>query len=120
MTTNSSEYSREWREKNRSAARAHSRKYNKSEKGAAKNREGSLKYMKKNTEKVRAQQLVRNAVRRGDITPEVRCEECGEETKLHGHHDNYSCPLDVRWLCPPCHKEHHAAITEACCEAINE
>lgn len=34
------------------------------------------------------------------------CEVCGA-LKVHAHHDDYSKPLDVRWLCPPCHRSHH-------------
>lgn len=34
------------------------------------------------------------------------CEVCGA-SKTHAHHDNYSKPLDVRWLCPVHHAEAH-------------
>lgn len=35
-----------------------------------------------------------------------RCEVCGAEY-THAHHDDYSRPLEVRWLCPVHHKEVH-------------
>lgn len=34
------------------------------------------------------------------------CEICGAE-KVDAHHDDYSKPLDVRWLCRFHHAEHH-------------
>jgi len=34
------------------------------------------------------------------------CEKCGKP-KAHAHHDDYSKPLVVRWLCPQHHTEHH-------------
>ena len=58
-----------------------------------------------NPEKHRARQLTYNAKRRGELVPEP-CESCGE-TKVHAHHDDYSKPLDVRWLCKPCHSAWH-------------
>jgi len=42
-----------------------------------------------------------------------KCEECGETRKLHGHHDDYSKPKQVRWLCGRCHAEFHAALRRA-------
>lgn len=36
------------------------------------------------------------------------CEKCGA-TKVDAHHDDYSRPLDVRWLCRSHHLEHHRA-----------
>jgi Zn finger protein HypA/HybF involved in hydrogenase expression len=40
-----------------------------------------------------------------------RCQECRRETRLHGHHDDYSKPLKVRWLCPRCHAATHTGDT---------
>lgn len=54
----------------------------------------------------RARRLLRSAIERGDIT-RAPCEQCGS-TPAHGHHDDYSKPLAVRWLCRKHHDEHHA------------
>jgi hypothetical protein len=44
-------------------------------------------------------------LRRGKIE-KVACEICGKPGQMH--HDDYSKPLDVRWLCRPHHLELHA------------
>jgi len=31
------------------------------------------------------------------------CEDCKEEKKLEGHHEDYSKPFDILWLCKQCH-----------------
>jgi hypothetical protein len=54
----------------------------------------------------RAIATVNNAIRAGKLVREA-CENCGDYP-THGHHDDYSRPLDVRWLCPPCHAAQHA------------
>lgn len=39
------------------------------------------------------------------------CSRCkvsvSEVSSIHGHHPDYSNPLDVVWLCPSCHKLEH-------------
>ena len=65
-------------------------------------------YRKKNPEKHRAHQLVRNAINRGDLVRPSVCESCDQNGYIEGHHDDYSQPLVVRWLCAACHKQHHA------------
>jgi hypothetical protein len=40
------------------------------------------------------------------------CEVCGKP-KAHGHHDDYSKPLEVRWLCQKHHMQHHAAVAQS-------
>src|SRR5207248_1624698 len=41
-----------------------------------------------------------------------RCERCDEKCVPHAHHDDYSKPLAVRWLCPPCHMAIHTYAKE--------
>ena len=50
--------------------------------------------------------LTGNAIRSGKIAKEP-CEQCGKSDLVHAHHDDYKQPLNVRWLCPVCHKEWH-------------
>lgn len=43
---------------------------------------------------------------RGLLEPRP-CERCSAD-HAEKHHDDYSKPLDVRWLCRPCHMMEHA------------
>lgn len=47
----------------------------------------------------------RSYVERGKI-PKLPCEVCGSE-KSEAHHNDYTKPLEVRWLCLKHHREHH-------------
>lgn len=51
---------------------------------------------------------VANALRSGALTRSPCC-RCGEVKSL-AHHENYDEPLNVVWLCQPCHKERHKEI----------
>ena len=43
-------------------------------------------------------------LRAGNVTRPAACEECGATgRKIEAAHRDYSRPLDVRWLCRPCH-----------------
>jgi hypothetical protein len=64
-------------------------------------------YREKYPEKVKAASMVSNAVRDGRMTKPTHCQGCGGEGKIHGHHNDYSKPLDVFWLCVSCHKTVH-------------
>lgn len=48
---------------------------------------------------------VYKAIKRGDLVRQP-CEVCGFP-QAQAHHDDYSKPLDVRWLCPKHHNMHH-------------
>jgi ribosomal protein S27AE len=56
-----------------------------------------------NPEKNMAHRLMKGALRRGEIVKAESCEDCGAGGVLHGHHEDYSRPLNVTWLCPRCH-----------------
>lgn len=65
------------------------------------------RYIENNPAKAKAHRAVGNAVYRGRLTKPEACERCGIVGLLHGHHTDYSRPLDVQWLCPLCHKGAH-------------
>ena len=68
------------------------------------------------TEKALAHRLVNLAVRLGELIRPDHCERCGDrETKraLDGHHEDYSRPLDVVWLCTPRHRRRHLELEGA-------
>ena len=58
----------------------------------------------------RAHKRVYDAVRAGRLERPDKCEGCGLEKRLHAHHDDYSKPLKVRWLCGSCHRLAHRAL----------
>lgn len=55
-----------------------------------------------------AWRAVYRAIKRGELK-RGSCQVCGTDAHVHAHHDDYSKPLDVRWLCREHHREHHAA-----------
>jgi ribosomal protein S27AE len=52
---------------------------------------------------------VARAIREGVLVRPDACSSCGARGRIHGHHDDYAKPLDVRWLCASCHGQWHAA-----------
>lgn len=56
---------------------------------------------------------VHYAVRRGWLVKPSRCPQCGvsvRSTQMHGHHVDYSKPLEVLWMCGRCHKGEHKRL----------
>lgn len=66
----------------------------------------TARWKARNPDKLRAENAVATAIRRGDLVRQP-CEVCGE--KAQAHHEDYARPLDVRWLCPLHHARQHAA-----------
>lgn len=82
------------------------------ERGSRQNKEYVREYRTRFPNKYRAHAMVRSQMRMGNLAKEP-CEVCGSETKVHAHHDDYSKPLNVRWLCPVHHSQWHAENGEA-------
>lgn len=67
--------------------------------------EVNREWRKRNPEACRAHTILDWEIRCGRVVPQP-CEVCGEP-KTHGHHDDYSKPLEVRWLCSHHHRKLH-------------
>lgn len=68
---------------------------------------GILKYKKANPDKIYAQVQAQRALRLGQIKKES-CVICKSESSLM-HHNDYSKPLEVVWVCKSHHREIHYA-----------
>lgn len=96
------QYHRKYYEANKDEVTARVQRYHKSERGKAATAVSYLRMKSKYPEKVRARGEVLKAIRKGVLVKRV-CEVCGSR-KSQAHHDDYSKPLSVRWLC----QQHHA------------
>jgi len=67
-------------------------------------------YRRENSDPVitKARNQVSQAIATGRLL-RMPCETCGEH-KSEAHHDDYSKPLSVRWLCKKHHNEHHSRL----------
>lgn len=74
-------------------------------------RASAKKWCVNNPEKATAHKIVHNALRTGRLKRPTACTQCGivplpardGRSGLHAHHEDYSKPLDVTWLCSFCH-----------------
>lgn len=63
-------------------------------------------------EKWKARAKAHYAVKTGKLVKPLKCTDCREVKKLQGHHEDYSKPLELIWLCQKCHTDrHHCTIT---------
>jgi len=71
--------------------------------------EKNARWQAKNSEKRAAHKAVENALRKGLMVRQP-CERCSTTVLVHAHHDDYSKPLEVRWLCHWHHRDRHAEM----------
>jgi ribosomal protein S27AE len=82
----------------------------KTEKRKALSKEQRVKWRTKHPDAYKAQTAAGNAVRDGRLL-KLPCEVCGDE-RVHAHHNDYSKPLEVVWLCAKCHHRLHAIFPQ--------
>lgn len=58
----------------------------------------------------KAHSAVSRAIKSGKLH-RAPCERCGDEKSV-AHHEDYDKPLQVVWLCTPCHKQRHKEILQ--------
>ena len=100
------DYASKWAEK-----REYDRMRNQDPGRRARQRAAAKERERRDPTKARAVSAVTNAVRSGKLVRQP-CETCGA-TPSEGHHDDYSKPLSVRWLCFRHHRELHGQRTVA-------
>lgn len=93
-----------YRDENREKIRAYNREYNREyrKRNGYGNEENSRK---RYPEKVRARRILRYAVR-NLLIKKLPCKDCGKSNS-QAHHNDYSKPLEVLWLCPLHHTRMH-------------
>src|SRR3990167_2067628 len=68
--------------------------------------EASQRWEAKNRQKRKTHLILKKAIKYGKLKREP-CKVCGEE-RTDGHHEDYSKPLEVIWVCRQHHKDLHA------------
>lgn len=99
---------RQWRKDNKKVVSEATRRWRKN--NAERFQSQMATYRERHPEKIKAHNALRKAVYKGRIVKPEHCEDCGEQfekRQIQGHHEDYSRPLDVEWLCVGCHVQKH-------------
>lgn len=99
-----------WREKELERQRKKEAKRRANGLASPQNSASKSAWAKRNLHKRRAQNLIAKAILKGKVVRK-NCEVCGSEAS-EAHHDDYSKPFDVKWLCPKHHSERHIFLRQ--------
>ena len=91
----------------RTVQRKANAKYRATEAGKAVQRKAHTKQRKLYPEKYKARKAVECAIRYGKMTPPDTCSICWHDGKIEAHHPDYAKPLEIEWVCRPCHLAIH-------------
>jgi len=110
---NKIEYYRDYdRSRNMSSDRVKARReYIITDAGKDARRKAAITYRNKFPNSYRAKIKFGNALRANIVERQYSCSKCSSDINVEGHHDDYSKPLEVRWLCSRCHKLWHKTNT---------
>ena len=79
-------------------------RYGETEKGKAVRKLAQQNRRARDPEKVKARAAVAHMVRTGQLVRPNVCEHCDDHVFTEASHTDYDRPLDVEWLCRPCHR----------------
>ena len=96
------------RNKNIERVRAYDRERAKNPDRRQANLEINRAWREEDTRRSVAHRAVARAIHNGSLV-RIPCIRCGEQKSL-AHHEDYDKPLDVMWLCQPCHKQRHKEL----------
>jgi hypothetical protein len=100
----------EWTERELARQRAKSSKARSEGKTSPHTRKALIAWQARNQIKRLAHNRVAKAVAVGKLIKQP-CQTCGD-VKAQAHHEDYSKPLDVVWLCTTHHSERHVEINK--------
>ena len=103
------EKTKEWARNyfNSEAGKEKAKKYLLTDKGKEIRKKALDSYRKNHPIKDLARYLVKYEIQCGRLFRPSVCSCCKAECKPHGHHNDYTKPLEVEWLCEQCHKQWH-------------
>jgi len=99
-------YLKRWKEENEEKVREYARKQY--WKNRERNLEAGVSYRKRYPERARAAWTIGNSYKARKIIRPGKCSRCERERQIEAHHEDYSKPLDVIFLCTRCHRRLHA------------
>lgn len=69
-------------------------------------------YNSKYPERLSARNAVARALKNGFLIKPDLCSKCKKKKRLVAHHEDYSKPLELIWLCYICHAKVHKCILD--------
>jgi len=82
--------------------------YQKTDQGKMVKKKAIESYRKRYPMKYAAHVITRNYIRDGKIEISDSCSICKSTHLVQAHHDDYTKPLEIRWLCIKCHHLWHS------------
>ncbi len=96
------------REKNIEKIREYDRQRSKNKERIAQATLINKNWRNEDKRRVKAHNAVSRAIKSGNLL-KMPCVRCDNEKSV-AHHEDYDKPLEVMWLCQPCHKQRHKEL----------
>jgi len=98
---------KKYRNDNSEKLKSYYKKYANTPSGRAKIQDGVDRFNSRFPRQEKAKAKINHLIERGKLVRPVICEECWAVEKTQAHHRDYLKPLEVTFLCIPCHRAWH-------------